>query len=235
MRWLAGRASDLGTCVDGECPPAAQRSTRGCQRSACARSDEPLDTGLVFHNRRIGDARRGALGHAARLVGTQFSQPTSIRAVRDPLGVPLDRPPRVATGAVTARVRHAILVAASRMDFHAAALLDRHARAESLAEVRDIVDDVEERYRLEPKSLLSDPQTQLRLGRIEAGRSLLSAVTRMELYAECILYALPDTEFLAVIEHAVAGGAPSFVTGGEDLADAAGEILEAHGLSLIHI
>ena len=143
--------------------------------------------------------------------------------------VPLDRPPRVATGAIRERVRRAILAAAGRMDRDATELLDRHARAESLAEVRDIVDDVEERYGLDANSLLSDPQTQLRLGRIEAGRSLLSSGARAQLYAECVLYALPDTEFLAVIEHAVAGGAPSFVTGGEDLADAAGEILEAHG------
>jgi hypothetical protein len=57
----------------------------------------------------------------------------------------------------------------------------------------------------------------------------LSPRARSELYAECVLYALPDPEFLTVIEHAVAGDVPSFITGGEHLADAADEILEAHG------
>lgn len=140
--------------------------------------------------------------------------------------VPLDRPPRPHAGAITDRVRRAILAAASRIDFEATELLDRHAHAESLAEMRDIVDDVEERYGLEPTSLLSDPQTQLRLGRIEAEQGILSAT---ELLAQCVLYALPDTEFLTVIEHAVADGEPSFISGRDDLANAAEAILEAHG------
>lgn len=95
--------------------------------------------------------------------------------------------------------------------------------------MHDVVDDVEERYGLEPKSLLSDPASQLRLERSPPGEFVLSRSVRSEAYAEAVLYALPDTEFLAVIEHAVAGGAPSYVTGSEDLAEAAGEILAAHG------
>jgi hypothetical protein len=141
--------------------------------------------------------------------------------------IPLDRPPRPPAGAVTERVRRAILAAARRLDLDASELLERHAQAESL-DVDDVVDAVEERYGREPKSLLSDPQSQLRLGRIAAGRSLMPGVARCA-YAECVLYALPDPEFLTVIEHAVADDAPGFVTGGEDLADAAGKILEAHG------
>jgi HEPN domain-containing protein len=141
--------------------------------------------------------------------------------------MPLDRPPRPPAIAITERVRRAILVAASRANLDASKLLERHAGAESL-DVDDVVDAVEERYGLEPKSLLSDPQSQLRLGRIAAGRSLMPGVA-IRAYAECVLYALPDPEFLTVIEHAVADDVPGFVTDGEDLADAAGKILEAHG------
>jgi hypothetical protein len=81
------------------------------------------------------------------------------------------------------------------MNLHASELLDRHAQAEALADVHDVVNDVEERYDLDPKSLLTDPETQLRLGRIEAGRGVLSSAARTELYAACVLYALPDPEF----------------------------------------
>jgi hypothetical protein len=143
--------------------------------------------------------------------------------------VPLDRPPRPAVGAISGRVRRAILAAADRMNLHASELLNQHARAEALADAHDVIDDVEERYGMEPESLLSGPDTQLCLGRIEVGQSLLSPRAREELYAECILYALPDPEFLTVIEHAIADDVPCFVTGRDDLAHEAGRILEAHG------
>jgi hypothetical protein len=174
-------------------------------------------------------SRAGWRSRSNGLVGNQFSQPIDVRPRRDHDGVPLDRPPRPPAGELTERVRRAILAAARRLNLDASELLDRHAQAEALADVHDVVNDVEERYGLDPKSLLNDPETQLRLGRIQVGRGVLSSAARTALYAERVLYALPDAEFLTVIEHAVADDAPGCVMGDEELADAAGEILEAHG------
>src|SRR3954447_21839474 len=68
--------------------------------------------------------------------------------------VSLTRPPRAPAGAVTDRVRSAILREAARLDITARSLLDLHARAEHLAGMADVVSDVEERYGLETRELI---------------------------------------------------------------------------------
>jgi hypothetical protein len=70
--------------------------------------------------------------------------------------VGLDRPPRFPAGAVTDRVRGAILAAAKSLQITPRQLVAIHGAAEYLADIGDIVHDVEERYQLAPNSLLQE-------------------------------------------------------------------------------
>ncbi len=115
--------------------------------------------------------------------------------------MPLDRPARPPAGAVTDRVRSAILIEAQRRKLDPATLLDLHAEAEYLGDLADVVADVEERYLMPKGSFVGavwrrihgDAQPQFERDREQ------TALRR----PREILLELPDAEFLTVIEHAI--------------------------------
>lgn len=118
--------------------------------------------------------------------------------------VPLERPPRPPAGAVTDRVRRAILASAGRLGLDAGELLDLHAKAEHLATRDDLIADVEERYGFEEGTLLS--QHRDLVAGIAAASGLAPHGARTEMMSEVFLLAIPDAEFLTVLEHCVEEG-----------------------------
>lgn len=142
--------------------------------------------------------------------------------------MPLDRPPRAPAGAVTDRVRRAILAAADRLGIDAAMLLGLHAQAEHVGSWGDLIADVEERYHFAPGALLEEVVT----AKERIGNSIESPAARRESAARSILYSLPDTEFLTVLEHAVEVAYRDGHTTIDDeaLMVAADGALQAHGV-----
>lgn len=132
--------------------------------------------------------------------------------------VPLDRPPRPPAGAITERVRRAILRAAERLGVWPITLADVHCESEHLGHVTDLANDVEERYQLATGSI----------AQLVAAQSMISNPAA----AELLLLKLPDTEFLTVLEHAADHGyRNSHFSAGqiEGLVTAADGALQAHG------
>lgn len=113
--------------------------------------------------------------------------------------MPLDRPPRPPAGAITDRVRRAVLASATRRGIRLSDLLDVHNQAEHIGDWVDLLGDVEERYALAPQSLLTSVGARREQRERLSGPS--SRLQHQELDAECVLFALPDTEFLSVLEH----------------------------------
>jgi len=144
--------------------------------------------------------------------------------------VPLDRPPRRPAGAVTDRVRRAVLASAGQLGLDAEQLLDLHGKAEHLASRADLMADVEERYGFEEGTLLN--QHRDLLAGIAAASGRASHGARTEMMAEVVLLALPDSEFLTVLEHCVVEGfRGDHLNAGmaEELFRAADGALRAHG------
>jgi hypothetical protein len=145
--------------------------------------------------------------------------------------VPLDRPPRPPAGAVTARVRRSILVAADRFGIKPIVLLGLHCEAEQIGSPPDLLEDVEERYKLPFGSLSAEVTTRIR----KATGFSYSPADRDQIFADhgaqFILLALPDTEFLMVLEHAVGDSPPLYVasTPAARLLASADKALQAHG------
>jgi hypothetical protein len=141
--------------------------------------------------------------------------------------VRLDRPPRPPAGAVTARVRRSILLAAERLGITGNVLLGLHCDAEHIGSPIDLLEDVEESYNLPPHSLAAKVTALMR----EATGFSYSPREREQSLADnaapFILLALPDTEFLTVLQNAAAVGYPSHLT--EELFKAADGALQAHG------
>lgn len=137
----------------------------------------------------------------------------------------LDRPARPPAGAVTDRVRRVILAAAERQRISWTSLLSRHAQAEHIGGWDDLIADVEERYELPTGSLAE--QVQAPRSRAADVNGLISVTARSELPAESILYALPDAEFLTVLEHAVGDSPPPYVmtSAAADLLTTADDVL----------
>jgi hypothetical protein len=130
--------------------------------------------------------------------------------------VPLDRPPRSPTGAVTERVRRAILSSArERLAFDAPELLALHVEAEYVADTRDLLADVERRYKLE-SSLQTRVMLRMTGGLIGAltGRSAKPLDVYTDAGAEFILLELPDPEFVTAIQNAVDLGFTKELIGG---------------------
>ena len=119
----------------------------------------------------------------------------------------LDRPPRPPAGAVTDRVRGAILRRAHEdLRLNAVAVLALHTEADHLADTRDLLLDIEQRYNLNPGAMIS--AVVLRLPEVRSGLPLKEganplATVFQDRGAGHVLLALPDTEFLTAIEHAV--------------------------------
>ena len=118
--------------------------------------------------------------------------------------MPLDRPPRPPAGAVTERVRKAILANAQRLcGLDASGLLTLHEQAEHVADRQDLIADLEERYGMPTGSFVgrvwrrhfgeSEPQFERDRPEFACGAQ----------GARLVLLELPDSEFLTVIEHAV--------------------------------
>jgi len=83
----------------------------------------------------------------------------------------------------------------------AASLLALHGQADDVSSHADLLDDVEERYNLAPRSLAR--QVQACRDDIAAHAQAMPSLAQHEIDAHCVLYVLPDTEFLTVFEHAV--------------------------------
>jgi len=145
--------------------------------------------------------------------------------------VRLDRPPRPPAGAVTARVRRSILLAAERLGITGNVLLGLHCEAEHIGSPIDLLEDVEESYNLPPHSLAAKVTALMR----EATGFSYSPREREQSLADnaapFILLALPDTEFLTVLQNAAAVGYRSHLNAGmaEELFKAADGALQAHG------
>jgi HEPN domain-containing protein len=158
------------------------------------------------------------------------SLPQAGETMRD---VPLDRPARPAAGAITERVRNAILAEARRKTLQEPALLAKHVRAEHLAHARDLLADVEERYRMPIGSLLTAVTTRMSGG--SDWETPLSAVTDQYVFsnngARHILLELPDAEFITMLENAVGDSPPTYVksTKAAELLLTANDMLQAHG------
>jgi hypothetical protein len=125
--------------------------------------------------------------------------------------VPLIRPPRPPAGAVTDALRGAILRRASEnLGFDEAKVLSLHTGAEFVRDTRALFADVELRYDLASGAL---QRTVLNRLMPPGGGAFNAAVRRAAQEsvfsgeaASVVLLALPDTEFLTAIEHAVALG-----------------------------
>jgi hypothetical protein len=115
--------------------------------------------------------------------------------------VPLDRPPRPPTGAITGRVRRAILRHADRLNISATGLVALHGQAEHIGSHVDLLADVEERYGMATRHLAS--QVQGCIDDVAATGGPVSPVAQRDIDAQCVLFVLPDAEFLTVLEHAV--------------------------------
>ena len=139
-------------------------------------------------------------------MGTQFSQPT-VRGRWDDQSVTLDRPPRPPAGAVNDLVRGAILRRAHEdLGLNAVAVLALHTEADHLADTSDLLLDIEQRYNLNLGAMIS--AVVLRLPEVRSGLPLKEGANPLAMVfqdrgAGHVLLALPDTEFLTAIEHAV--------------------------------
>jgi hypothetical protein len=155
--------------------------------------------------------------------------------------VTLERPPRTPAGALTDRVRTAILRDAERAGITPAALLVLYARAEYLGTPSDIANEIEERYQLGRGALVK--QMDHRADQwVDASRFTKDMwtdyVSRDDLKHrvldehahEIMLLEFPEPEFLTAVEH-VAGGVPDSVTAAmaETLFGEADGALQAHG------
>jgi hypothetical protein len=115
--------------------------------------------------------------------------------------VPLDRPPRQPAGAVTDRVRQAILLEAQARKLDPRTLLDLHAKAEYLANLADVISDLEERYRMDSGAFVRHVWRRV-FGDSQPRREHERAEAVLQRHRD-ILLELPDAEFLTVIEHGI--------------------------------
>jgi hypothetical protein len=118
-----------------------------------------------------------------------------------------DRPPRPANG-VTVGLRHAILGEAARLQINARLLVDRHVKAEFLPMAAAVLPDIEVRYQM-PQGKLINPAAERLAPMLRMERKNLQP----HHYAgdegsRQILLAIPDAEFLAVIENVLAAANP---------------------------
>ena len=148
--------------------------------------------------------------------------------------MPLDRPPRQPAGALTDRVRSAILAEAERLGLKAHSLLATHVRAEHLAHARELLTDVEERYGMPAGSMLRAVVDRVFGNTVWNHPSMTSMATEQvfgEHGARHILLELPDPEFLTALEHAVGDSPPVYVqsTPAAELVLTADDALKAHG------
>jgi hypothetical protein len=127
--------------------------------------------------------------------------------------MPLDRPPRPPAGAITERVRRAILRGAQeQLELKAPKLLSLHTEAEYLASARDLLTDLDERYKLNGAL---DARVSDRLGGMGQGSAMIPAPdVSNDQAAGVILLELPDTEFLTAVENAVQLGHGKGLFGG---------------------
>lgn len=124
-------------------------------------------------------------------------------------------------------------------------VLALHKQAEHLGDTRDLFADLEERYRLPTGEIERRVVKLIELEEAHVGFSY-SAAHRQKAYGEAgagpVLLALPDTEFLTAIEHAVQLGAAQGLYGrteygglntgsglGNDFMDYADGALHGHG------
>ena len=146
--------------------------------------------------------------------------------------MPLDRPARPPAGAVTDRVRRSIIATADRLGIATTTLLALHAEAENIGSVGDLLGDAEERYNL-PNGSLSD-RASAYLEDAASANGFSQSCPAPGWFTEthgpaCVLLALPDTEFLTVLEHCT--GDYERVSAGmaHELFRAADGALRAHG------
>lgn len=141
----------------------------------------------------------------------------------------LERPLRPPAGAVTDRVRRAILLAADRLGIKPIVLLGMHGEAEHIGSPPDLLEDAEERYNLPTRSLAEQVANRI----AEATGFSYSPGAREQLFsergAEFILLSLPDPEFLTVLENAAENRSHLNAGVAEELFEAADGALRAHG------
>gem|GEM_PF-6939345 len=103
-------------------------------------------------------------------------------------------------------------------------------QADYLADVPDLLADVERRYQLAKGSLEQEVNSRLVAEALASGRPMWAKIDVVR-DARLILLELPDTEFLTVLEHAVGDSPPIYVmsTSAGELVVAADEALQAHG------
>ena len=148
----------------------------------------------------------------------------------------VDRPARPPAGAITDRVRKAILRSGRKehlgehLGLSPPQLLDRHLDVECLGNLGDLLSDVEERYQLKPRELGKRIDT---CAEHWVSTVLPTAEHVLERHGhELVLLALPETEFLSVLEH-VADDTPGDsvrAVGAEVLFEHADRVLRAHGV-----
>lgn len=162
------------------------------------------------------------------------------------MGPVLDRPPRPRAGEVTDTVRGAILRRAHEdLGLNAPQVLSLHTDADYIPDTWHLLADVERRYLLAPGTLEQRAADRVAAEQARTGFSYRPAVgetVRSDAGAGFILLALPETEFLTAIEHAVTLGSArgiygssgfSGISDASELADAffryADGALAAHG------
>jgi hypothetical protein len=134
--------------------------------------------------------------------------------------VPLDRPPRPPTGAVTQAVRGAILRRAHEdLGLTAPRVISLHTEADHLADTRALFDDVERRYGLKAGTMnmrvLRRIVAAAGLGVLK-GEGPVGVMVYDDRGAGFVLLELPDSEFLTAIENAVQLGYEKRLFGGEN-------------------
>ena len=120
----------------------------------------------------------------------------------------LDRPARPPAGAVSDAVRSAILRRAHEdLGLNAARVLALHTDEDCLADTRALIEDVDRRYRLRAGAMegrvLARVVAAIGAGVLKAGQPSARAIVFDDRGAGFVLLALPDSEFLTAIEHAV--------------------------------
>jgi HEPN domain-containing protein len=182
------------------------------------------------------------------LVGTQFSQPTSVRRDEEDRRMPLERPARPTAGGVTDAARGAILRRAHEdLGLNAARIASLHTEADHLADTRALFADVEHRYGLSAGTMHARVFQRMvaTAGVGSSTRKRAIATIYEDEGAGFVLLALPATEFLTAMENAVALGHDKRVYGlfpnagwlerdrrdemAEKLVSYADEALAAHG------
>ena len=143
--------------------------------------------------------------------------------------VMLERPARQQTGAITTRVRRAILLAGEGLGIPPTTLLRLHGQVEYIGSPADLIADVEERYELAARSVAR--KVEQCLDDSARGVTVVRYGQQDVDDARCVLFALPDAEFLTVLEHAVKEGFPDYMDASmaDGFIKAADGALRAHG------